>query len=127
LFLTAEKATIIGDIAREAFVFIGTVKENWNDLYFEIYRSLFATSGFVCAAGNHTECLFVAAAAKHRPFCFQLKRFFDAAVGVGGIVLGRCIAGRTCCSTAGAVMGTFFAHSLFAHGWLRGIGRVLPP
>lgn len=35
---------------------------------------------FVCAAGNHTECLFVAAAAKHRPFCFQLKRFFDAAV-----------------------------------------------
>ena len=53
--------------------------------------------------------------------------FFDAAVGVGGIVLGRCIAGRTCCSTAGAVMGTFFAHSLFAHGWLRGIGRVLPP
>ncbi|WP_302938182.1 hypothetical protein [Phascolarctobacterium succinatutens] len=80
MFLTAEKATIIGDIAREAFVFIGTVKENWNDLYFEIYRSLFATSGFVCAAGNHTECLFVAAAAKHRPFCFQLKRFFDAAV-----------------------------------------------
>ena len=24
--------------------------------------------------------LFVLAAAKHRPFCFQLKRFFDAAV-----------------------------------------------
>ena len=61
-------------------MFIGVVKENWNDLYFEIYRSLFAASGFVCAAGNYTECLFVAAAAKLRPFCFQLKRFFDAAV-----------------------------------------------
>ncbi|WP_293822303.1 hypothetical protein [uncultured Phascolarctobacterium sp.] len=80
MFLTAEKATIIGDIAREAFVFIGAVKEKQDDLYFEIYRSLFAASGFVCAAGNHTECLFVAAAETLRPFCFQLKRFFDAAV-----------------------------------------------
>ena len=80
LFLAAEKAKIIGDIAGEAFVFIGVVKENWNDLYFEIYRSLFAASGVVCAAGNYTECLFVAAAAKLRPFCFQLKRCFDSAV-----------------------------------------------
>ena len=44
-----------------------------------------------------------------------------------GIVLRSGIAGRTGCTAIGAVMGTFFAHSLFAHGWLRGIGRVLPP
>ncbi|WP_304095925.1 hypothetical protein [Phascolarctobacterium succinatutens] len=80
MFLTAEKATIIGDIAREAFIFISAVKENWHDLYFEIYRSLFAASGVVCAAGNNLECLFVAAAEKLWPFAFQLKRFFDAAV-----------------------------------------------
>jgi len=80
LFLAAEKATIIGDIAREAFAVIGVVKENWNDLYFEIYRSLFAASGFVCAAGNNLECLFMAAAQALRPFCFQLKRCFDADV-----------------------------------------------
>ncbi len=37
---------------------------------------------------------------------------FDAAVGVGGIVLRSGIAGRTGCTAIGAVMGTFFAHSL---------------
>mgnify|MGYP002946318071 CR=1 FL=1 len=52
---------------------------------------------------------------------------FHTAVGVGGIVLRSGIAGRTGCTAIRAVMGTFFAHSLFAHGWLRGIGRVLPP
>jgi len=45
---------------------------------------------------------------------------FHTAVGVRGVVLGRCIAGRTCCSATGAVMGTFFAHSLFAHGGKKG-------
>lgn len=80
LFLAAEKAKIIGDIAGEAFAFIGVVKENWNDLCFEIYRSLFAASGVVCAPRNYTECLFVAAAEKLRPFCFQLKCLPDAVV-----------------------------------------------
>ena len=55
------------------------VHQKKNDFYFEIYRSLFAASGFVCFSRNNTECLFVAAA-KLRPFCFQLKRCFDAAV-----------------------------------------------
>ncbi|WP_337610045.1 hypothetical protein [Phascolarctobacterium succinatutens] len=70
MFLTAEKATIIGNIAREAFAFIGAVKENWNDLYFEIYRSLFAASGFVCFTWSNLEYLFVEEAPTFRLLSF---------------------------------------------------------
>ncbi|WP_304108289.1 hypothetical protein [Phascolarctobacterium succinatutens] len=80
MFLTAEKAKIIGDIARKIFLFIGAVKEKQDDLYLKIYGSLFAASGFVCAARNNLERLFVAAAEKLRPSAFRLKRLPDAAV-----------------------------------------------
>ena len=55
------------------------------------------------------------------------NHFFDAAVGVGGVVLGRCIAGRTGCTAIGAVMGAFFAHSLCCARQGQDPGCALPP
>jgi len=51
----------------------------------------------------------------------------DAAVRVGGVVLGRCIAGRTGCTAIGAVMGAFFAHSLCRARQGQDPGCALPP
>ena len=45
-------------------------REKHNDLYFEIYRSLFAASGVVCFTRNNTECLFMAAAQALRLLSF---------------------------------------------------------
>ena len=53
-----------------------------------------ATSGFVCAAGNHTECLFVVAAAKASAvFAFQLKRFFGRCCYIQLYLIGSKAAG----------------------------------